>query len=474
MGGASFIAIINGVIKGKVAALILGPAGIGIIALLQSIMNTSMTFAGMGLSTSGVQQIAVSKENGFTEDMAYTRKALYYASCLFGLVGALVLIMLSKPVSHAVFGNLDNVRSIALLSIGVWATIYSGAQTAFLNGLHRVKDLARINILSTLFSMLISVVAIFQLRESGLFLVVISMPVTSLATSWWISRKVDLPAVTFRWDHIAGPLRKLMSLGSVFMLTSFMAVGTHFLVRVIITQKLGIGTTGHFQAAWNISMFYLGFVFTTMGADYYPRISAAANDTDKIRGLVNDQAEVALLLTGPLIVGMLTFSPFVIKLLYSSAFKESVAILRWQLLGDVFRITGWSMGYILLRQRYGRIFFFSELLYNVIYFSIIWFGVDVWGFEVTGFAFFIAYACNSFFVFLIVRNSMNFYWNREVLYQFMLITVCAGVVFFIGRSYMGLMFVSYIITAFIIIYSILKLSSLADRSLSLGKMFKHS
>lgn len=474
MGSASLIAIIAGVIKGKVAALILGPAGVGLIAMFQSVMNTSAAFAGMGLATSGVQQIASSNKDGLSHQVAYTRTALYYSSCLFGLLGAAILILLRKPIGNAVFGDLTNVNSIALLSIGVWATIYSGAQTALLNGLHRINDLARVNILSAIGSVIISVIAIWQWRDKGVILVVMSMPAASLAASWWISREVAFPGVPFRWENINRPLRKLLSLGFVFMSTSLMTVGAHFLIRVIITQRLGIDTTGQYQAAWSISMLYLGFVLTAMGADYYPRISAIADDTKAVRTLVNDQAEIAILLTGPVIIGMISLSPLVIQLLYSSAFTDSTAILRWQLLGDLFKVVSWSMGFILLRERYGRIFFFSECAFNIIYVGIIWFGVNIWGPEITGFAFFIAYLFHFFLIWLIVKHLINFYWNREVLYKFMLMVACAGVAFYITRLHEELIFISYLIAFLASIYAIRKILSLSDGSILLKKIFNLS
>ena len=58
-----------------------------------------------------------------------------------------------------------------------------------------------------------------------------------------------------------------------------------------------------------------------MGADFYPRLTAVADDHKECNRLVNEQAEVGLLLAGPGVIATLTFAPLVIWLFYSSAFR---------------------------------------------------------------------------------------------------------------------------------------------------------
>ncbi|MBC7343531.1 MAG: oligosaccharide flippase family protein, partial [Clostridia bacterium] len=253
MGSSSAVSIVAGIIKAKVMAVLLGPTGIGFMGLLQSILTTVGTLSGMGLASSGVREIAAAQANGAPERMARTRSALWWAAVVFGLLGALALVLLREPIARFTFGTTAYSYGVAWLSIGVWATTISGAQTALLNGLRRLGDLAKVNIFGSLAAMIIGVVAVWQWGIAGVVVAVVIAPLTTMAVSWWLTRGLMSPEATVTLKELREPWRRLLSLGVVFMTTALMSVGTQFLVRLIVTRTLGLDATGHFQAAWSIS-----------------------------------------------------------------------------------------------------------------------------------------------------------------------------------------------------------------------------
>jgi len=256
MGSSSAVAIVTGIVKTKVMAVLLGPAGIGFMGLLQSILTTAGTISGMGLASSGVREIAAVQADGAPEKMARTRSALWWAAVVFGLVGALVLVLLREPIARFTFGTSAYGYAIAYLAIGVWATTISGAQRALLNGLRRLGDLARVNIFGSLAAMIIGVLAVWQWGITGVVIAVVTAPLTTMAVSWWLTRGLMTPKTTVTVKDLGEPLRKLLRLGVVFMITALRTVGIQFLVRVRGTRTLGLEATGHFQAAWSISTLY--------------------------------------------------------------------------------------------------------------------------------------------------------------------------------------------------------------------------
>lgn len=469
MGSASAISILSGIIKNKVAALLLGPSGFGFLAMLQSALGIIATIAGAGLTNSGVQQIATSNNSANPDDVAHAKKALFVASIILGFLGAAATLLFREQLAYFLLSNKNHSNAIVFISIGIITTSISGAQTAFLNGLHKIPELAKVSVCSSLGSMLITIIALWQLGVEGVFMAVLSIPVSSLAASWWFSKKVQIPEISFNWREVYPPLRKMLSLGFVFMTTSLMVVGNQFLVRVIITQKIGLEATGHFQAAWTISMMYLGFILNAMSADYYPRLSAVSHDNKQTRILVNDQTEVALLLAAPVILGMITFSPTIINLLYSASFADSSKILRWQLIGDVFKLASWTMAYVLLSSNFSRLFFWAELSFHVVYLSLIWFGVRAWGLEITGLSFLISYAYYFLLIWFIVKRLINFYWNKEVIILFVSVLIC-GTAITVLIKWGNHMMVSSIITVIVGVYSVLRLSRITG-GLHLSKIF---
>ena len=58
IGGASVINIVIGLARTKIIAVLLGPAGIGLVSLYTGLMSTATAVASMGIGTMGTRQIA--------------------------------------------------------------------------------------------------------------------------------------------------------------------------------------------------------------------------------------------------------------------------------------------------------------------------------------------------------------------------------------------------------------------------------
>src|SRR5580692_12262584 len=64
IGGASALNIGFGIIRTKVMAVLLGPAGLGVMGLYSSISDLTRSLAVMGINDSGVRQIAAAISTG--------------------------------------------------------------------------------------------------------------------------------------------------------------------------------------------------------------------------------------------------------------------------------------------------------------------------------------------------------------------------------------------------------------------------
>jgi enterobacterial common antigen flippase len=430
----SLALILTGIIKNKIFAVLLGPGGIGLFGLLQSTLSTAATISGLGLSNSGVRQIAEAQAHGQGPQLGVTRSALWIASTGLGFLGALALVLLREPIAALVLGDKQFSLAIASLGIGVWATTIYGSFTALLNGLQRLGDLARVNIIGAILGMAVAVAAVWLWGMKGVLVAVIAAPLSSLVAAWLFARRVETAKVMLSVDVLSEPILKLLNLGGVFMLTALMMAGTQLAIRVIVTRELGIEATGHFQAAWNISMLYLGFVLGAMGTEYYPRLTGVAGDITASIKMMNEQAEVALLLSGPVILAMLTLTPWIVALLYSQAFFDTTAVLRWQVLGDIFKVASWSLAFLLLAQARNVLYFVTDLTANLVYIGSVWGGLSLWGLEATGIGFFLCYVFYFFLIWIVVRRLNGFVWTNRPLRLLLALALCSALVFYLGAS----------------------------------------
>ena len=190
-----------------------------------------------------------------------------------------------------------------------------------------------------------------------------------------------------------------------------MSTGALFLLRVFVTREFGVDGAGQFQAANAISMVYVGFVLQAMGTDFYPRLTAVADDNRRCNKLVNEQAEISILLALPGVLATLAFAPWVIHFFYSSKFDIAGQILCWQVAGMFLRVLSWPMGFIVLAKGRAAVLFWTDLAAYSVYVALGWFGLKLFGLPGTGMAFLGLYIFHWCMIFAVVRRMSGFSWS---------------------------------------------------------------
>lgn len=411
IGIASVINILVGMVRTKALAVLLGPAGVGLSGLYVTIMGLAGTLSGFGIGSSGVRQVAAAIGQGDDRAVSVARKVLWYANVVSGLLGALVLWLVREPVSEWVFGDASEATAVGLLGIGLILGSLGSSQTALLQGFRRIGDMAHAGILGAVIGSVIAVGCVAALGREGVLWFVIVNPAVNVLIAWRYAARLPRPQhAVSRADAIV-ELKSLVTLGFAFMATGLMGSGTSLLLRTLLTRELGLETVGQFQAASAISMQYIGFVLGAMGADYYPRLTAAIADRELANRLVNEQMEVALLLGGPVILAMLTFVPLVIDLLYAPSFRPAAATLSWQVMGDLLKIAQWPIGFIVLAQGAGSVFFWTQFSWNLAYLGLVWLLLPALGLLATGVSFLAVYIFTLGLVSFFAWRLNGFRWS---------------------------------------------------------------
>src|SRR5882757_1952584 len=430
VGGSSVLNIAIGIVRTKVMAVLLGPAGFGLFGLYGSITTLTQTLAGMGINSSGVRQIAEAAGSDNSERIAQIAVVLRRISILLGLLGAVLLVIFSRQVSLVTFGTTQRTASVCLLSLAVLFQLVSAGQGALIQGMRRIADLAKMNVISAFSGLIISIPVVYFFREKGIVPSLVGVAATMILTSWWFSRKICIQNLPMSVSQVGHEAAALLKLGTAFMVSGLMATGVAYVVRVILLQKVGFAATGIYQSAWVLGGLYVGFILQAMGADFYPRLSAVARDNKQCNRLVNEQALVGLLLAGPGVIATLTFAPLVIALFYSAKFGAAVSVLRWVCLGATLQVVTWPMGFIILAKARQDFFLLSELVWAFIAVGLAWSCVASFGLNGAGIAFFLSYIVHAALVYPIVRHLSGFRWsstNKRVgLLFFSLITAVFG------------------------------------------------
>lgn len=434
IGGASAINIVFGLLRMKAAAILLGPAGVGLIGVFGSLVGVAISIAGLGLSNSGTRQIAEAVGKDDAASIAAARLALIWYSAVMALLGALGFWLLRDVIAKYVLDDQGLTDDVGWLSIAVGLHVAIGAQGGMMNGLRRIGDMARISVYSALCSSVLGVMALWMWGTSGVVAYVVSVPLFGfIIGQWYVAKlpKIDRHSVPI--EEITNQGRMMLKLGSAFMLTSGIGYSGQLLVRSLVQKELGIDALGYFQAASAISMTYIGFLVTAMGQDYYPRLTAVVTDKNAAGRMVNEQIEVSLFLAGPIFLAMMALAPWVITLLYSSEFHPAAEVLHWQIIGDVLKVAGWPIGYILMASGDGRAFVRNEVVYFFSFGMLTWLFLPVFGIAGSGISFLGMNIVMFCLVFWQARRRIGFALQKDVIRQLVFVLLASVVLLLLAR-----------------------------------------
>lgn len=427
MGAASVVNILSSIVKMKAAAVLLGPAGVGLVGLYQNLVQTGERVSALGIGSAGTRQVAQANGTGDAEAVGQVRRALFWGTLVLSFVGAFVFVALSGWIADHVLGQPERRVEVAWLALAVGLSVAAASQGALLTGLRRIGDVALIQVLSGVLASALGIAAIWWWGREGLLALVLLAPLVTFVVGHWFVVRLGRPAggpaglraMSAEWGALA-------KLGVAFMVTGLVTTAGHLAVRTIVQRELGIEALGQFQAAWAIGMAYLGVVLGAMGTEYYPRLTAVIADHAVARRMVNEQTEVALILCGPILLALLAFAPWVIQLLYSAEFAPAVEVLRWQLLGDILKVMSWPLAFVILAAGAGKNFMMVETTGILAFVAGTAMLVPLVGLSGTGVAFLAMYVVYLALVFWLARRRIGFVWSTAVLRQAAAL-VCAAV-----------------------------------------------
>jgi O-antigen/teichoic acid export membrane protein len=400
-----------GIVRNKIVAWLLGPEGMGLIALFNSAIKLVGDSTNLGLSMSAVREISEAYENEDNAKLHHSIKLIRSWSLLTALLGMFVCIAMSPWLDKWTFRWGDHTLHFVLLSPVVALMALTGGETAILKGTRRLKQLAVISVYNVLLSLFVVIPLYYIWGESAIVPTLFLLALIQMLLTIGYSYRLYPVKVSFNRMLLAEGLG-MVGLGISFVLAGILGSGADFIIRSFLNRE-GSDIVGLYNAGYVMTVIYAGMVFSAMETDYFPRLSGVCKQVGGVPLLndtVNKQIEVSLLLISPMLVAFLIGLPILLPLLYTGKFMPVLGMMQITVLAMYMRAIKLPISYLPLAKGDSGSYLLMEGIYDVVVVAFVLLGYRHWGLTGTG----VALTAASVFDFVMLAIYMHFKYGYEL------------------------------------------------------------
>lgn len=383
---ASVASILASIIRSKVAAIYLGPEGVGIVAEIQQLTTLALVPAAALVGPALIQALA--NEAKSDEEPRSIRASLTWLAIAAATIG-IGVSALSSFVLPSNWGA-GKEHWVALAVLGGLGASAMTVPTALLFFEARLMESTKAQIATAVLTTVAVVALTPRFGVPGQLAATAAAPFLLLPFVARVARKSRLWPSTWRPAPDTDYLSRALKLGATSLVSGLSMQGALYFIRLELEAFGGAELNGQFQASWAIGSIYLGVLLGGLASYVFPRYARAESET-ALQWEVDEAARFMSNLAPPLVLIAVAFSGIAVSLLYSTQFAPAAEMLTWQLSGDAAKCLSWVYAGPLLYRGRVRAYITTELLGAALFATTAFFLLRVSGVTGVGQAYFVTY-----------------------------------------------------------------------------------
>ena len=443
-GGVQVMHILCAVIRTKLAAIWIGPAGVGLMAIYHSTTEFMSNTTQLNLRQSAVRDLSLDKDK---PAQAEKTTALVRRLALFlGIAGTVIFIAASPLLGWIQFGDFDHTVPFIILSAIMLLSAVAQGELAIMQGRERLRRLAKATLYSSLTSSLLSLPLFYFFRIDSIVPVLLLFSLSSLFFALLFSdrklRSIWQKARHGRTRNFASHLRSdirqgrgMLSLGLYMTISSSVTLLASYIFIAYLNRTGSNNIVGFYQSGYTLINSYIGLIFTSISMEFYPRLSATVMHTHRAEVIVAHEIRVILSILAPVIVAFICAKGLIVNILYSSAFDAVIPYIAFAILGTAFRAFSWPLAFVMPAKGDGRSYVVSETVSSAFYLILNIPLYNAYGFAGLGVAYIIWYGLYSVITFSICRFRYGLHLKKGILILLATVLAIGGIAFALDRCY---------------------------------------
>ncbi|MCH5346319.1 MAG: oligosaccharide flippase family protein [Muribaculaceae bacterium] len=411
-GGTQIITILCSVIRSKLVALWIGPAGFGLLAIFNSVMELLGQITSLGIRNAAVRDVAAHSSD--PERVARVAKIVARWGVILGVIGLLLTTILSPFLSIISFGNTAYTVSFIVLGLGVAMNALTGSQLAILQGLSRLKPLSRAGIGGAVAGLAIVIPMYYFWRLDSILPSIIVYSAVGLIAAYIFRERFTGHQDKISRKETMQVGRKFLTLGLFITISDIFNQLAVYVFVSWLNQNAGEDIVGFYQAGNTLFNRYVGLVFTAIAMEYYPRLTASIESPRRVSTFVSHEIKLALWILAPIIALFIGFAPLIVQILYASEFEVIVPFVTIAIIGTTLRAISWCMAIVILARGDGRLFMLTEGLSAIVAIVLNILGYKMSGLVGLGASYVVWYLTYTLIVYIVYRRRYQLTISRGI------------------------------------------------------------
>jgi len=411
-----FTGLIVALVRVKLYAIILGPAGFGVVSQLYNfyLLFTNIIHFGVPVSITS----ETSKINNVESRPIINSYFRYIVSriLLVTLFFSFVIILLSEPFSYFLVDSVEYSFFIKVIFISAPFTVAYFLIEAFLKGCQEITKIVKINVFTNVTSTLIFIPLIYLYNIWGVSIYLMIFGLLPVLVSIIVAKKF-ISTISKPSSYILARKEKMIifKLGAVSLISSLMHQGVIIYLRKIIIGSYGLDENGIYQSVLSISLTYFGLLYVFLSNYTLPKLAECKNDINLVAEL-NINARFLILLIFPMISIFYTYKEFGVLLLYSPKFLNAGTLFFPQLIGDIFRVGAALLGLWMIPRHKIKQIIIIDIIFNSIFVILLVVFVNLLALPLfyVSIAYLLSFLSHFIMYFIYSKHSIKFKFEKKI------------------------------------------------------------
>jgi len=401
---ATVIRMLTGFVSVKVVAAIIGPVGVALLGQLNNFTQILLSISNGGINA-GITKYTAEFSNSEKDYVLYLGTG-FWITVVLSITTSLILFIGAGYFSINILHDVKYKSVFYVFGGTLLLYALNALLTSVINGFKEYRKYVIANIVGSITGLLFSVVLAIQYGVYGALIAT----VTFQSIVFFITLGIIARSPWFKWRQFLIKFNKAVALKlghySLMALASAITIPAgQIIVRSFIINDRSITDAGLWEGINRISGMYLMVITASLGVYFLPKLSELKTKQE----LQNEVFSVYKLVIPFLILTtfiIYVFRVFIIHLLFTEEFTGMQNLFAFQLLGDILKILGWVLGYLLLAKAMTKIYIVMELVNFVLLILFSYFLVRSYGSVGATLAFAIVYLIYLLVLCYVFRNLL--------------------------------------------------------------------